>query len=458
MLRRFLFASIVVLPCASFAQSNDAASVAKAVEYCVNIVHKTKLSAEEAYLSSFYKDFDAFVNPASGLIENSARRNGDQKPLFIFNKCMASRGFPLTQPNQGAPNPLPGANCTEEELKSRNGDCWIKMSATGKLMLEYAFSQGFDAAQDFATWDLYAASGKSAVEWSSQHSIRDYFDHLYAEPANRSIDWALALDLAQRSAISGENGDLPHLVRMYREHHIPPLNAYLKSFISPNKVVVSRFDDSAWSEDYLSKNGWKNTDYVVTLVGVSEDPSTEPLNKLMAALLNIKQCKSLRPDTEAYKFYTYLKTDKEREEERDREQNFFSTRLKVVINYDPHPYQQRFFNQRGELSAEILLDKAERICWDASQQSSFGAAKPVTLGDIMLSGAANSNNDFGGALRERGSEFISLNQYLIANGLRKGVEDQKDPRHLSGQVSFFAFLASALPTGVTKVLQIGEAN
>src|SRR4051812_41625018 len=66
----------------------------KAITHCVNVVHNTH--PQEQYMGSYYKHFDAYYNPATGTAENNAKLVGDQDPLFVFNKCMAQQGFPLT--------------------------------------------------------------------------------------------------------------------------------------------------------------------------------------------------------------------------------------------------------------------------------------------------------------------------------------------------------------------------
>ena len=66
---------------------------AEAVDYCVNEVHQHKVT--DNYEQQFYREFDAYFNPATGLVYNNARRNGDEQPKFLFNKCMTKIGFPL---------------------------------------------------------------------------------------------------------------------------------------------------------------------------------------------------------------------------------------------------------------------------------------------------------------------------------------------------------------------------
>jgi hypothetical protein len=87
---------IVILASASaFAQSGptDTDGV-KAVKHCVSVVHNTH--SPDQYEQHFYQHFDAFYNPATGVVQNNAKFVGDQDPLFIFNKCMSENGFPMT--------------------------------------------------------------------------------------------------------------------------------------------------------------------------------------------------------------------------------------------------------------------------------------------------------------------------------------------------------------------------
>jgi hypothetical protein len=77
-----------------FAQNTPAgADVVKVVNRCVNVVHNTRPA--QPYLEMYYKNFDAFYNPASGLVQNNAQTVGDMQALFVFQKCMTEQGFPL---------------------------------------------------------------------------------------------------------------------------------------------------------------------------------------------------------------------------------------------------------------------------------------------------------------------------------------------------------------------------
>jgi hypothetical protein len=80
-----------LLPYPALAQTPE---VEKSIKSCVELVHKIK--AKNQFEDEFYKNFDAFYNPATGLIQNNAYRNGDREPLYRFNKCMTERGVSLS--------------------------------------------------------------------------------------------------------------------------------------------------------------------------------------------------------------------------------------------------------------------------------------------------------------------------------------------------------------------------
>lgn len=78
---------------ANYDKKSIITSLNNAVDFCVDEVHKHK--AEYDYEQNFYLNFDAYYNPATNTINNNAMRNGDQPPLYLFNKCMTKVGFPL---------------------------------------------------------------------------------------------------------------------------------------------------------------------------------------------------------------------------------------------------------------------------------------------------------------------------------------------------------------------------
>jgi hypothetical protein len=68
------------------------AAIEKVVKHCIDVVHKFPADQME---TQFFKRFDAFYNSATGRVQNNGYLNGDLPPLYEFNKCMASQGYPL---------------------------------------------------------------------------------------------------------------------------------------------------------------------------------------------------------------------------------------------------------------------------------------------------------------------------------------------------------------------------
>ena len=71
--------------------------ISKTVKHCVAEVRRIGKCGPEtcAQDSDFYKNFDAFYNSAADRVENNVTLQGERKPLFVFNKCMAEKGLPL---------------------------------------------------------------------------------------------------------------------------------------------------------------------------------------------------------------------------------------------------------------------------------------------------------------------------------------------------------------------------
>jgi hypothetical protein len=90
----FAFSEILPPVAATSPPTTDAdrALVTKTVKQCVDLVHADK---SEPDLKTFFEKFDAFYNLASGRVENNATRNGDQRALFVFKKCMNEKGIPI---------------------------------------------------------------------------------------------------------------------------------------------------------------------------------------------------------------------------------------------------------------------------------------------------------------------------------------------------------------------------
>jgi hypothetical protein len=74
----------------------------------------------------------------------------------------------------------------------------------------------------------------------------------------------------------------------------------------------------------------------------------------------------------------------------------------------------------------------------------------------MLDGIENKNQYSASYLRRNYNDFINLNQYLIANGLRTVDDDADDPRQ--AQPSFRSFHGDPAPDGVKKILTVGAAQ
>jgi hypothetical protein len=83
------------------AQDVQASDIQKVVNMCVEFVHRSPVPPAVSRLygpemsSLFFRNFDAFYNPASGLVQNNATTVGSQPSLFVFQKCMAEHGLPL---------------------------------------------------------------------------------------------------------------------------------------------------------------------------------------------------------------------------------------------------------------------------------------------------------------------------------------------------------------------------
>jgi hypothetical protein len=76
---------------------SQVAIIEKVVKHCVDVVHQFPDHNQMTVGTNagFFKNFDAFYNPATGRVENNGYLNGDIPAQYQFNKCMASQGFPL---------------------------------------------------------------------------------------------------------------------------------------------------------------------------------------------------------------------------------------------------------------------------------------------------------------------------------------------------------------------------
>jgi hypothetical protein len=176
--------------------------------------------------------------------------------------------------------PAQASPCASEELTSRNGDCWIKLSNRDKFLFTAGFDRGFSASWDDIERQQYSTLGKNELKFSYVHrDLVAYFDQLYGDVTNRSISWRDAFDLARREEVSHDDSDLAALTAMYREHREPLYSGYLRKFIPPNKVVVSTWPDSPAMSAFVKEYG--NPTGTFTLFGLSDDATTAALDKFM---------------------------------------------------------------------------------------------------------------------------------------------------------------------------------
>src|SRR5207248_2433662 len=103
----------------------------------------------------------------------------------------------------------------------------------------------------------------------------------------RPIWWTEAFDLWFRTQTNPKTKDIPGLIALYREHNEPLFSGYIRKFLSPNKVVISRHND------VFNPPNMRNKTVTVTLLGVSADPNTKAVSNFMNALMNVKQCNTL---------------------------------------------------------------------------------------------------------------------------------------------------------------------
>jgi hypothetical protein len=245
---------------------------------------------------------------------------------------------------------------------------------------------------------------------------------------------------------------------MYQNRHKPIRSGYLRGFSPPNKVLISEHDD-AMPKSFVERFGNKINS--VTLLGISSNTNTPALEQFMRALLNIKNCHTLIKATDVYK-YLYLKDENEREKAKELERTAFSKQLKVLVFY-PFAFETRgpeeFFNAAGELSAIVSLEGSQTVCSETMEGFKEPLLRSVTLGQLLLAGAAKSNQNQkydAPWLEEGGNAFINLNQYLTTNGLQKIESNQNDPRLAA---KYFLWV-DGTPTkeGVEKVLTVGAPD
>ena len=68
---------------------------------------------------------------------------------------------------------------------------------------------------------------------------------------------------------------------MYREHGKPMYEGYLRGFVPPNKVIVSRQSNSKYWKDLDSVHNthWADETNTITLLGLSDDKGSKDLSR-----------------------------------------------------------------------------------------------------------------------------------------------------------------------------------
>jgi hypothetical protein len=448
----YIIAMLVYAASPAFAQT-DLTTTKQAVRECVTQVRQDAMRAENYQYGQppMWRKFDAYISP-DGRVHNNAKLVGEQDGVYRFEKCLAEHGFSL---GSGASNnpPKPQGLCTQDEIDYRPGDCWTKLLAWDKRVLFQGFVSGWIHSHDFAERQQYNRIGTSNMRFLAnfdQSKFVPHLDQLYSVPENRTIWFSDAFDLLFRTQTNPKTKDIPGLTTLYRNHEEPLFRGYLRDFIPPNRVVISQFDDS-----YRLPPNVRNKTITLTLLSVSTNPNAKAVIEFMKALLNVKQCNTLIHMKDAYKHYTYYKTDKDREQAQKLAEYGFAPQLETVIMYPwAYDYQQEeFFNARNELSGAVLLKRGQSVCM--KKEGEF--AQDIKLGQLMLEGAENKNA-YGALhlLKDTGNDFINLNQYLTANGLRTIDQEEDDPRE--GHKYFGLFNPAPTPEGVKTILKIGAAQ
>jgi hypothetical protein len=446
-------ASVACAASPSYSQI-DLAAVRQAVRECVAQVRQDAIRREnydQLGQPPMWRNFDAYVSP-DGRVHNNARFVGEQEGVYRFEKCLAEHGFSIgfsAGASNSPPKPPDTDTCTQEELDFHFGDCWIKLSAWEKRLAFMGFEYGWIHSYDFAQQQEYERMGSSVIRFLANFDASKaipYFDQLYSVQENRSIWWSEAFDLLFRTQINPTTKDIPGLTALYQKHEKPLFSGYLRKFVPPNKVVISEFSDAYQPSEI------RNQTVAITLLSVSADGNSKAVTDFMAALLNVKQCNTLIRETEGYKYYN-LKTDEAKNQAKQTAERAFYPQLQVVIEYPwkYEDYQEEFFNSKNEFSENILIDKEQSVCL---QKEEF--VTRVNIGQLMLDGIENKNEYSPSYLRRNYNDFINLNQYLIANGLRTVDDDADDPRQ--ARPSFRWFHGDPAPDGVKKILTVGAAH
>lgn len=75
------------------------ASLNAVIADCVKLVRASAPhtgTALDDIQSKFWTGFETNYNPASGRVKNNVMYNGERPAMYAFNKCMNSKGGPLS--------------------------------------------------------------------------------------------------------------------------------------------------------------------------------------------------------------------------------------------------------------------------------------------------------------------------------------------------------------------------
>jgi len=449
-----LTAAFIALAGSPSHAQTDLIAAKQAVRECVVQVRKDSMRPENYQFGQppMWTNFDAYLSP-DGRVHNNAKLVGEQDGVYRFEKCLSEHGFSIGAGAANSPPAKPADTCTQEELDYRSGDCWIKLSLWEKRLVFSGFVSGSVHGNDVAERQQYDRIGTSYTRFLANFDASKFIPHLdqlYSDPENRTILLSDAFDPLFRTQTNPKTKDIPGLTALYRNHEEPLFRGYLRNFVPPNQVVVSQFDDA-----YRPPPNVRNKTITLTLLGVFAGPNTKAVTEFMKALLNVKQCNTLIHMKDGYKHYTYYKTDKDREQAKQLNEYSFAPQLPVVLMYPwAYDYQQEeFFNGKSELSGIVLLKRGESVCLKKDGE----LVQQVKLGDLMLEGVENKNA-YGALhfLKDTGNDFIDLNAYLTANGLRALDREEDDPRE--AHKYFGLFNPAPAPEGVKTILRVGAAQ
>ena len=249
---------------------------------------------------------------------------------------------------------------------------------------------------------------------------------------------------------------------MYRQHESPIISGYLRYFVPPNKINISRYPDNPVTTESLQQFASVGAHYytqTITMLGISSEASGPDVDRFMWALINVKECNTLVPLTEEYKYVPssasfWLKEVIER---------YFSRQIKVIIAYPTDHYQNLYFDETEELAGVVLLDRSEDVCLQLHDQKLTFPESHVRLGSLMTTGAKDEKRyaEPGWLDSSTRSEFINLNQYLTSNGyLKRSNFDKSDPQIQQGDSDFYMrwFDEDPVKEGIKKVLTVGGAS